>query len=263
MVLVCWAPATGLAQDTQAAVPSDSEPKTDMFDLSKWVVEGPPGNGGWRISKDGQSVLQTTNGGPTFFVSPRSVINTTIRGRIVVNTASDDDYIGFVFGFQSPNTQQPDYLDFLLFDWKQGDQGVAKEGFCLREVRLAGTATGALFWQQEQREDVKVLGELYKKSIGMLSNKGLGWKDKVEYSFELKYTEESIVISLSGGQFGEGGKVFEVNGTFQAGRFGFYNYSQQSVRYSGFTKTTRPASSQPTVVRPGLRRWVFEIERTQ
>ncbi len=37
-----------------------------------------------------------------------------------------------MFGFQSPNTEQPDYQDFLLFDWKQADQDDAKEGFCLR-----------------------------------------------------------------------------------------------------------------------------------
>ena len=69
------------------------------IDLSAWSQEGPPGAGNWVVAVYGESVLQTINGAPTHFVSPNNFINTTIGGSFSVETTSDDDFIGFVFGF--------------------------------------------------------------------------------------------------------------------------------------------------------------------
>jgi hypothetical protein len=72
------------------------------IDLSNWTVEGNPANGNWEIASDSLSVLQKINGAPTFFVGPDTLINTVIRGNLKVETTGDDDFIGFVFGFQIP-----------------------------------------------------------------------------------------------------------------------------------------------------------------
>src|SRR5690606_6053488 len=72
---------------------------TIPIDLNTWEKRGPSANGNWTVTPDGSSVFQSINGDPTFFVSPDNQINKTIRGSIRVETTTDDDYIGFVFGF--------------------------------------------------------------------------------------------------------------------------------------------------------------------
>ncbi|SFK15040.1 Thrombospondin C-terminal region [Nitrosomonas aestuarii] len=53
----------------------------------------------------------------------------SIDGSWQVTTSSDDDYMGFVFGYQNPS-------NFYMFDWKQGTQGyvgtTAVEGMTLK-----------------------------------------------------------------------------------------------------------------------------------
>jgi hypothetical protein len=88
-----------------------------------------------------------------------------------------------------------------------------------------------------------------------------GWEDNVVYEFELVYTETQIQIYIQGGAgtFAERQLVFDINiadlpsGTFDgdvfpSGRFGFYNFSQATVRYVGFTALTEviPESVTPT-----------------
>ncbi len=61
---------------------------------------------------------------------------------------------------------------------------------------------------------------------------GKGWKRHKDHEFELHYTRNRVIISIDGKQ------VFDVKGTFQPGRFGFYNYSQPQVRYQSFSSAT-------------------------
>lgn len=118
-------------------------------DLSSWEERGPVANGVWTVAPDGGSVLQSINGDPTFFVSPTNQINTTIRGTIKVGTSSDDDLVGFVFGFNGPVGTGKD-ADFVLFDWKQGNQAsggfTSFEGFSLNRVQGTITNDAPGYW---------------------------------------------------------------------------------------------------------------------
>ena len=60
------------------------------IDLNTWTQEGNPSNGNWIVQDGGNSVLQTINNDPTFFVSPDNFINTTFDGKFKVETASDE-----------------------------------------------------------------------------------------------------------------------------------------------------------------------------
>nr|WP_320113823.1 hypothetical protein [uncultured Desulfuromonas sp.] len=117
---------------------STSAAVASTIDLSAWTAY--PG-GSWNVASDGSNVLQTTNGDPTYFVSNDNYINTVFNGQFSVETASDDDFIGFVFGFNGTD-------DFLLFDWKQGTQYysgyTANSGFTLSSV--TGSVTFAELW---------------------------------------------------------------------------------------------------------------------
>jgi len=114
------------------------------INLNTWIQEGPVASGIWTVNAGGSSLVQTTNGQPTFFVSPNNFINVKIRGKFHVDRSSrDDDMMGFVFGFQNPSSITiPHTCKFNLFDWKQKDQVVltasgnvtGKAGFMLAQV---------------------------------------------------------------------------------------------------------------------------------
>ena len=99
---------------------------------------------------DGRSVgLQTTNGDPTFFVSPENdYVDTTFRGSFRVDTTSDDDFIGFVLGYRPrpAEADPPNAFDFVLFDWKRNSQTYMSRatiaGF--RLARVQGTFASPL-----------------------------------------------------------------------------------------------------------------------
>ncbi len=216
------------------------------IDLSTWSKRGPAPNGNWIVAPGGTNVLQTVNGNPTFFVSDSDQINTTLRGRIQVETTGDDDFIGFVFGFNGPDANGND-MDYWLFDWKQATQAfggqTAREGFAVSRVN--GTITDYLpgFWGHTSSAAFNVLATNYGDT--------LGWQDNVEYDFTILYQSSRLKIDIAGGAFGTGTTVFDLAGTFGTGRFGFYNYSQASVRYSGLTEEDTPPPPPTGVPAPG------------
>ena len=203
--------------------------------LSTWAERGPAANGNWVVAADGSSVLQTINGNPTFFVGPGSQINTTIRGSIRVGADGDDDYIGFVFGFNGPASTGND-MNFVLFDWKQNNQSsggfLAQEGFSLSRVN--GTITNYLpgFWGHTDSTEFDVLATDFGSTRG--------WVDNTLYNFEILYQTGRIKIDISGGTFGAGQTIFDIMGSFPDGQFGFYNYSQSQVTYAGLTEEITP-----------------------
>ncbi len=228
-----------LAVPTLAQVP---------VDLNTWSKQGDPSDGTWTVSSDGTTVLQSINGDPTFFVSPSDLFNDTITGTFGVESTGDDDYIGFVFGYQSPLGAGPgtynDY-EFFLFDWKQGNQsfggGFAAEGFTLSKVDSVITNPGdgtQPFWDHE---DAPPGFDVIATDYGT----DRGWDDNQVYTFSLTYTAALIQISIDDGDDSNGVFDDEIIFTitpadagltvFPSGRFGFYNFSQPDVRYAGFT----------------------------
>lgn len=238
-------------------VPAVAQPEGPIdFDLSTWTQEGVLDWGEWEVSADGLTVRQTVNHSPTFYVSPEEFDTATIEGVFEVERPGDDDYIGFVMGYQAPRApRQVDY-DFLVFNWKQSEQTfegcTAQEGASL--LRLQGTddpdadytpggiAHPALWCHESATEgaydiDVDVLDTNW--------GEGTGWEDETEYTFTLRYTPDSVTVEI------DGTEVVSTTGTFQPGAFGFYNYSQAEVRYSGFSvrETVEPEPGEPGVSR--------------
>ncbi|HIK09131.1 MAG TPA: alpha/beta hydrolase [Oscillatoriaceae cyanobacterium M33_DOE_052] len=220
-------------------------PGTNPIDLRTWKHEGAPERGNWLVSADGTFVRQTINDAPTFFVSPDSFINTTVNGKLQVADPIDNDFIGFVFGYQSPtaaNSDAPNKFNFLLFDWKKSHNhnGVfdgGHEGFALTKVDgiFSGPNYNYIddsFWLHQDSSKFDILATDY----GL----GKGWRPYQEYDFTLLYQTNRIKIDVNGQN------IFDISGEFEPGRFGFYNYSQSNVRYSGFTETeTLPAKPVP------------------
>ncbi|WP_438968822.1 HYR domain-containing protein, partial [Nonlabens sp.] len=187
--------------------------------LTNWIQEGDLSNGSWTLSNSDFTVTQGTNSNPTFFVSQENYFNTSIQGEFGVFTTTDDDFFGFVLGYQAPTNANPNNYQMILFDWKQADQSGAMAG--MRVMRFNGGIANQnnAFWEGTD-PGVEVLAS--NTAIG-------GWADNTWYDFKVTYSADNITIFI------DGTEVFNIDGTFEEGRFGFYNYSQEATSYRNFS----------------------------
>lgn len=224
------------------------------FDLNTWSEMGPPGDGNWVVGGGGTFVDQTINGDPTFFVSPTSLIDTTFSGTMEVRTSGDDDYMGIVFGYQSPagNTNADTFQDFIAFSWKQGAQSGDPAGMFLTRVNGDNVMQFGNYEDEANRAGHTTVQE----------NLGFGgWLDFVEYDFTLEYRTDRIKIDIQSSgdtDFTSAQTVFDISLTdfnaqlsaasqptlteFPSGNFGFFNHSQPNVRYSGIAQDSEPVA---------------------
>ena len=207
-----------------------------LIDLSSWsalTLNFPGGQpaGNWVLEPGNTAVKQVINADPSFYLNNLNQTSYSIRGSWqVLETGGDDDYMGFVFGYQNSS-------NFYLFDWKQGTQGyagtTAAEGMTIK--KFDGTGTNGLvdlsiaeFWENQSN-----LGEM--SVLATNHSSSAGWADNVLYDFLLDFNQNPGEIHIVVKQ---GATVLwdkTVNDTtFTSGQFGFYNNSQQNVRYAGF-----------------------------
>lgn len=220
------------------ALPAFSAP----IDLNDWSAESydsvsgfPDGN--WAVSGDGSNVLQQNNGQPTLFYSDFNAFGTEVTGNIkVLNSAGDDDFIGFVLGYQ-PGYNTDTSADYLLVDWKGSSQefnfggsstspgGLAPAGLAVS--RVTGLPDADEFWQHENLAGTPASSGLEELARGTtLGN--TGWVADTEYEFSFDFGPNNLDVYVD--------DILEmsINGSFANGRIGFYNFSQRQVNYSAF-----------------------------
>jgi len=148
-----------------------------------------------------------------------------VTGRFGVHTTSDDDLIGFVFGWQDPEHT-------YLFDWKQATQpdgtcGTANAGATLKLISSATPLDKcADLWESAGTTKVTPL-------VATTANP-TGWMDNVDYDLKLSFRPGAITIEVMQGAT----KVISITSndtTYRSGKFGFFNYSQEAVRYEFFS----------------------------
>lgn len=207
-----------------------------LIDLSSWsalTLDFPGGQsaGSWVLEPGNTAVKQVINADPSFYLNNLNQTSYSIMGSWqVVGDAGDDDYMGFAFGYQNSS-------NFYLFDWKQGTQGyvgrTAAEGMTIKKFDGAGN-DGLVdlsleeFWEnQADFGDMTVLATNHSSTAG--------WVDTVLYDFLLDFNltpgEIHIVVKQGATELWD---VTVNDSTFTAGQFGFFNNSQQNVRYAGF-----------------------------
>lgn len=210
-----------------------------LIDLSTWQHDG---QGTWTTQGvNNDSVFQSVNGQPTvFFEDGNNARDTAISGEITVQTGGDDDFIGFVLGYQD-NEVTSNMTDFWLIDWKQGNQGTASRGLALSHVTDGSVAD--YFWGHHTGVSEIARG------LGLGDT---GWADFTTYSFDIIHTasliqvkvDGNIELSVSAAQAG----VAE----FGNGAYGFYNYSQSNVLYAGLEERVidppPPGVPEPTTL---------------
>ncbi|MBP9145626.1 MAG: DUF11 domain-containing protein [Thermoanaerobaculia bacterium] len=194
--------------------------------LTSWIEEeweGADPSALWTVAADGLSVFQSVNSQPSVFFSPLPAIGSFLEGTIRVESAGnwDDDFIGFVLGFEAGDTLNPD-AEFLLVDWKQQDQSTALRGLAVSRAR---GIVGDHVWAHSSSPDTG-MGVFELARAATLGR--TGWADGREYRFRFETAGDRLKIWV------DGVLQFDLAVAVPAGKFGFYNYSQQAVRYRGF-----------------------------
>jgi hypothetical protein len=215
------------------------------LDLTSWTPESYPavsgfGAGVWNVASGGASVTQTVNGQPTFFVSPFDAFNLQLEGQISTTGGGDDDYLGFALGFSPGESTNPS-ADYLLVDWKRGNQNfdfsapactpgsLAKSGLAVS--RVSGIPSADEFWGHVNLNTSPCSGAsdgLVELARGTTLG-ATGWNTNQVYKFKFSFTATALKVYVD--------DVLElsVNGLFSNGRFAFYNFSQAAVTYSAYT----------------------------
>lgn len=201
-------------------------------DLSGWTAEG--GSSSWEVQAGDDTVLQTVNGAPTIFFDPTttSTQGTALSGTISVQETSDNDFVGFVLGYNSGEVFSSS-ADYFLVDWKQGDQASWTEGMSISHVTDGSSgnssSTGGSFWGHTPGQV-----DLITRATGGLGD--TGWVDFTEYLFNIIFTSDQIVVNVNGTEQINITAADAGLSSFGDGSFGFYNYSQPQVLYAGITQ---------------------------
>lgn len=218
-------------------------------------------------------VNQTENAeDPTFYVSPSSVpFSTTVTGQFGAYNPGTYDFFGFVFAYQKPVSKTKDF-EFALVDWSWGEcsdsggsgvtlgkvdydytyicvsHGGPSGNFCNDSPWDDGTWVD-WFWYIPKDVASNALGCTTLVSDTTTANgpgndcDAKGWKLDTMYTFTYSYTQNSAHVVIYTDTMDN--PIFDLSCnaeddsdcTFEEGRFGFYNYSQNDVMYGKFEAT--------------------------
>jgi MYXO-CTERM domain-containing protein len=180
----------------------------------------------WTLAEARDSVFQARNSDPSVYVSALPATGAgPISFSIAVETTSDDDLIGFTLGFDPGEFTAVD-ASYVLVDWKQATQDVtALGGVCPAGVaahHVSGPTSTVDLWSHS--------GSVRTLARGTTSG-ATGWVDHTVHTFVVDYTPERLVVSSNAGPELDL-LASDVGLTeFPSGTFGFYNFSQEGVRY--------------------------------
>ncbi|KAM9331345.1 cartilage oligomeric matrix protein-like [Gastrophryne carolinensis] len=224
-----------LVMDKIDACPDNAAITLTDFRAYQTVVLDPEGDAqidpNWIVLNEGMEIVQTMNSDPGLAVGYTAFNGVDFEGTFHVNTETDDDYAGFIFGYQ-------DSSSFYAVMWKQMEQtywqanpfrAVAEPGIQLKAIKST-TGPGeqlrnSLWHTGDTVNQVKLLWK---------DPRNVGWKDKTSYRWFLQHRPSVGYIRTT---FYEGPEMVADTGviidtTMRGGRLGVFCFSQENIIWS-------------------------------
>ncbi|SYZ79390.1 Hypothetical protein TART1_2243, partial [Trichococcus shcherbakoviae] len=183
----------------------------------------------WVVYDNGAEIHQTKNSDPAIAVGDHALVNVDFDGTFFIEDTSDDDFVGFIFSYQSN-------AKFYLVTWKKGPQnwnGQAERGVALKLVDSAtgpGTALETALW---------VTASTANQAQLLWHDGSIGWTPNVAYRWQLHHRPDIGTIRFylyqGNNQVIDSGNIYD--DTLKGGRLGLFCFSQQQIIWSNMKYT--------------------------
>ncbi|XP_062888258.1 cartilage oligomeric matrix protein [Mobula hypostoma] len=231
--------------------PENAQITLTDFRAFQTIVLDPEGDAqidpNWIVLNRGMEIVQTMNSDPGLAVGYTAFNGVDFEGTFHVNTVTDDDYAGFIFGYQ-------DSSSFYVVMWKQTEQtywqanpfrAVAEPGIQLKAVK-SQTGPGqhlrnALWHTGDTTDQVRLLWK---------DPKNTGWKDNTSYRWFLQHRPQIGYIRVrlyEGPEIVADSRVI-IDTTMRGGRLGVFCFSQENIIWANLRyrcNDTIPEDFQP------------------
>lgn len=212
-------------EDNVYKCPYDYGSAPPVFRKFENVKFDPASSPVWEVRKDGTEIAQLANANTAASIGPDEYGPIDYSGIVRVDTNFDDDYIGFIFAYQSNKT-------FYVIMWKKGNQGTNKLGV---QLKLANSTTGpgaafaaALGTDGDTPNEVKSL---------WVDPTPVGWKAFTNYTFKILHRPKIGLIRV--GIYEKGNLIIDtgnvIDATLKGGRLGVYDHSQTDAVWTDLT----------------------------